>query len=172
MGSKKPIVIRFLRYIARALILLCLALFLLVVLIHLPFVQSALTGRIEKFLQGKTQTEITLERISLDYRGNLSIAELFIPDQTGDTLLHLGNLAVSIRYLPLIRKEIRLRHLGLRHLRADIHSSADGTMNYQHLVDAFIGGEEDDIPDKPSEPINRPGWTFDLAGAPYFPCAH
>ncbi len=145
------------------LILLGLAL-LLLLLIQLPAVQNQLTGWAEDFLRKKTGADIAIGKVAINFRGNLLLKDIFVPDPARDTLLYLGRLEAGIRPRGLLGKKVQIKRIALDHVRADVHPLADGSMNYQYLLDAFAGAPAGE-PAAPETGSGGTGWDIQLPRA-------
>lgn len=87
---------------------------------------------------------------AVEYRfpARLTIRDIYLADQQGDTLLYVGELYAHFSPLALSHKEIHFSHVHLQNVVGDIHRLPDSTWNYQFLVDAFRQEEE-----RPRDPM-------------------
>ena len=87
---------------------------------------------------------------AVEYRfpARLTIRDVYLADQQGDTLAYVGELYAHFSPLALSHREIRFSHVRLRNVVADIHRLPDSTWNYQFLVDAFKQEEQ-----RPRDPM-------------------
>jgi len=144
---------------------LLLLLFLVVVLLNLPFVQDRLTGYAESYLSEKTGVSITVEKIAINFLGRLLVREVLVPDQQRDTLLHLGKLEVGVQLGGLLNKQVRIQRVELDDVLVDLHPVRDTVMNYQFLIDAFSGGLEAEPEPSTEEKKDGAAWDIVLPGA-------
>ena len=87
---------------------------------------------------------------AVEYRfpARLTIRDIYLADQQGDTLLYVGELYAHFSPMALSHKEIHFSHVHLQNVVGDIHRLPDSTWNYQFLVDAFRQEEE-----RPHDPM-------------------
>ena len=76
---------------------------------------------------------------AVEYRfpARLTIRDIYMEDQQGDTLVYVHELYAQFSPTALRNKEIRFSHVRLQDVVADVHRLPDSTWNYQFLVDAF-----------------------------------
>ena len=80
----------------------------------------------------------------VEYRfpARLTIRDIYLEDQQGDTLAFVGEAFAQFSPLALRHGEIRFSHVRLKDVVADVHRLPDSTWNYQFLVDAFASEEQ------------------------------
>ena len=81
---------------------------------------------------------------AVEYRfpARLTIRDIYLADQQGDTLAFVGEAFAHFSPLALRDGEIRFSHVRLKDVVADVHRLPDSTWNYQFLVDAFRSEEQ------------------------------
>src|SRR5688500_15136944 len=88
---------------ARVLLKIVLFLFIFFIFIFLllltPPVQSFLTVKVENFLEEKLQTKVEIGRISITLPNKLSLQNVYLEDQSKDTLLSGGEIKARINFL-------------------------------------------------------------------------
>ena len=88
----------------------------------------------------------------VEYRfpARLTIRDIYLEDQQGDTLVFVGEAFAHFSPLALREGEIRFSHVRLRDVVADVHQvpsdqgPGDKVWNYQFLVDAFASKEPEE----------------------------
>ncbi len=157
------------RVVVRVLSILMVIVLLLLALINLPFVQDRITDYAESYLSERTNTPISVEKISINFLGHILVRELWIPDQQQDTLLHLGKLEVGFQLRELFRKRIQIKSVELDDVQVNVHPERDTVMNYQFLIDAFGGSSaEESGPEfspAPDDGEATGGWEVVLSNA-------
>lgn len=127
---------------ARVLLKIILFLFLFFVFIFLllltPPVQNFLTIRVENYLEEKLQTKVEIGRISVMLPNRLSLQDVYLEDQSKDTLLAGGEIKARINFLQLFENELRVKDIQLSDITAKVKRELpDTTYNFQFIVDAF-----------------------------------
>ena len=138
--EKKPV--NYPRKIARILLktILFLLLFILVIflLILTPPVQRFMTGKVENYLQDKLNTRVDVGRISFGLSGNISLRDIYIEDQSKDTLISGGTIRANLNLFKLFSNEVLVKDLELQNITAKIKRTLPDTVfNFQFIVDAF-----------------------------------
>src|SRR5690349_1444826 len=83
-------------------------LLVLALVIQIPYVQHKLTAKAVGFLKDKIGTEVRLDHISLSFPKKVVLEGLYVEDQSTDTLLYAGRLAVNTDLWALTHNEIDL----------------------------------------------------------------
>src|SRR6476620_6494656 len=91
--------------IARILLKVVLFLFLFIVLVFIlvltPPVQRFLTGKVQNYLQHKLNTRVEIGSISFGLSGKVGLQDIYIEDQTKDTLVAGGTIKTHLSLLKL-----------------------------------------------------------------------
>lgn len=143
MMKQEPKKINYARKIARILFKVLVFAFLLIVflfiLILLPPVQHFLTSKAETYLQNKLKTRVEVGSISFGLSGKVALQDVYIEDQTKDTLLAGGSIKSHLNFLKLFSNEIQIKDIELQNIRAKVKRVLPDTVfNYQFIVDAFV----------------------------------
>lgn len=151
----------------RALIGLLLLPFVLValaaLLIYVPPVQNALRGKAVSYLEEKTGTTVRLDHFDLRFPIGLTLEGLFVADERGDTLLHVGTLKTQIGLRALFDKRIVLKSVDLSDVRATVVQFQDSTFNFDFIITAFAGEGSAASP-TPSDTSAGSGFTIEAVG--------
>lgn len=138
------------------------------ILLHLPFVQDYLTGKVENYLRGQLQTRISIGGIYFGLPGSLSIRELYMEDQMGDTLVYSRHFSASVSPLALLKKEIDISRIELKGFRGGIsRDEEDAAFNFSFIIESFSGEKDPgDKPDgKEETSATEDGWKIKIQGA-------
>ena len=87
--------------------------------ITVPAVQTRLKYAIEKTLQNRLNSEVSIEHFSLDFPKSLEFNETLVSKNESDTLLHLNKFSVNIKFPPLLRKQINIQNIKLKNGKGD-----------------------------------------------------
>ena len=124
-------------------------LILIAVLIQLPAVQNFAKDKAVTFLQDKIKTPVRLEQISISFPKEVVIKGLYLEDQSKDTLISAGMIAVDISIFKLISSEIEISNFELKDAVAKISKTKDSVFNFDYIVQAFASNEPKDPNSKP-----------------------
>ena len=87
---------------------------LLVVVFSLPSVQTKLAGRLTSYLNQTYDTQIAIDRLGLNWQGNIDLRDLYIKDHHQDTLIYAGQLQTSIlSFSNLLKTDVSLGYVTL-----------------------------------------------------------
>src|SRR6185437_1576002 len=99
----------FLWIIASILFLIMLVL----ILIQTSFVQNFARKKVVSYLQKKLKTEVQIGKLGVDFPTTLSLQNIFIADQSKDTLVFGKEIKVNIDMVKLISKNIDIKEITL-----------------------------------------------------------
>lgn len=137
--GKKP---DYVRKTARILMKVILFLLLFVVLLFLfaltPPAQRIATSKVENYLQKKLKTKVEIGSISVGLSGWINLKDVYVEDQTKDTLIAGGNIQAHITLTKLIANEVEVKEITLDHITAKIKRILPDTVfNFKFVADAF-----------------------------------
>lgn len=139
------------KWIGRILLGLLLLLLLLVLLIHTAPVKNFIRGKLEAYLQKKTQSEIHIAAVNYRLPKWVELDGVFFRDKAGDTLLYGDKLRVDVNMLKLLKGQYEVSHIELGGILVNISRKAgDSSFNYQYLINAFAGKTPDTTTKKES----------------------
>jgi len=123
---------------------------LVAISLTIPAVQNFVKDKVVSYLKTKTGTEISLERIRINFPTGLQLDKFYVQDLKKDTLLYAGRLAVQLDMIGLIRNRIAVSNIELDHVNANMYRlNPDTSFNYQFLVNAFVSAEKE--PETPKD---------------------
>lgn len=125
--------LRFLLYTLGTLLLLVTG---LLYALTLPPVQRRLTREAQAFLQKKLETRVEIGSIGLQFPYHLSLDKFLLEDQSGDTLVQVGSLLVTVDMWKLLDQRIELQRITLKNASAFLHRR-DSIYNFDFIVKAF-----------------------------------
>ena len=124
-------------------------LILIAVLIQLPPVQNFAKDKAVTFLQNKIKTPVRLDHISISFPKEVVIEGLYLEDESRDTLISAGQIAVDISLFKLISSEVEISNFELKDAVAKIKKTKDSVFNFDYIVQAFASSEPKDPNAKP-----------------------
>ena len=146
---------RIIRILLRVFAVVLVLVFVLIISINIPAVQTFIAGKIIKALREKTGTEISLGSVKIAVPNTVNINDLLLLDKNADTMLYLHSLSADISLFALIRNQVSVKSLALENVVANIHrEDSTGAFNFQFLVDLFApdSNAKPDLTDKPGKP--------------------
>ena len=164
-------------YILVSLVFLIL---LLVLSLQTSPVQNFARGKVENFLEKKLKTRVDIGKLNINFPNSVLLKNVYIEDQTKDTLVSGGLLKVDLSMLKLLKNEIQIKEINVKDITAKIKRvGTDTVFNYQFIVDAFMGdqtkvSEKQDTStlkmDIDNIIVDNSTWT--KAGTGLYPCIH
>ncbi len=122
--------------IASVLLLIVLVL----ILIQVPAVQNFARKKIVSYLENKIHTKVEIGKLDIDFPTALSLQNVYIEDQSKDTLLYGGEIKVDISMMRLLRSDIEIQEILLSNITAKVkRMPPDSSFNFQFIADAFMG---------------------------------
>jgi hypothetical protein len=139
-SGKKP---NYVRKAARILMKVILFLMLFVVVLFLfaltPPAQKIATNKVENYLQKKLKTKVEIGSISVGLSGWINLKDVYVEDQTKDTLIAGGNIQAHVTLRKLLTNEVEVKEITLDHITAKIKRILPDTVfNFKFVADAFI----------------------------------
>ncbi len=130
-----------LSYILVSVILLFLLVFIFV---QTPPGQNFVRNKVENFLQKKLKTEVEIGKLDINFPNSVILKNVYIEDQTKDTLISGGMLKVDLNMLQLLTNEVQIKEIYLENITAKIKRvNQDTVFNFQFIVDAFMSNQKD-----------------------------
>ena len=113
-----------------------LGIFLFLIFTAIQFFQSDyIQGRIQKKINTSIPGQLKWKHLRLSLiKGEIELADIFLLGSSGDEIAALDRLWINIDWLPLLRREIAIRHFNAKHPQVRIRLEKDGKLN---LVRAF-----------------------------------
>ncbi len=130
---------RVLAWILASLIFLII---LILILVQLPAVQNFARKKVVSYLENKLHTKVEIGKLDIKFPTALSLQNIYIEDQSKDTLLYGGELKVDLSMFKLLKSDIAIQEISLNNIIAKIkRTPPDSVFNFQFITDAFMGGK-------------------------------
>lgn len=111
---------------------------ILIVLLHLPPVQTFLGSTVATALAQKFGTEVSVGKINLGFFNRIIIDDVRMLDQKGDSMIYASRLSAKVDLLPLKDGKISVSSAQLFGLRANIYKqNAKSDLNIQFMLDSL-----------------------------------
>ena len=111
---------------------------ILIVLLHLPPVQTFLGSTVATALAQKFGTEVSVGKINLGFFNRIIIDDVRMLDQKGDSMIYASRLSAKVDLLPLKDGKISVSSAQLFGLRANIYrQNAKSDLNIQFMLDSL-----------------------------------
>jgi translocation and assembly module TamB len=129
--------------IARVTMKVILFLFLFVTLVALflltPPGQRFATNRVESYLQKKLHTRVEIGSLSIGLPRKLVLHDVYLEDQTKDTLMSGGTIKADIELFKLFSNQVIIHSLEMNDITTKVKRILPDTVfNFQFVIDAFV----------------------------------
>lgn len=121
----------------------------LVFSLQIPSVQNFVKDKLINYLEDKIQTEVSLERIYIDFPNSLVMENFFLAGEDVDTLLYVSSLDVGLDIPKLIQNRANITSIDLKKIRANVVRDQEGNFNFDYIINAFATDEEEESESKP-----------------------
>ena len=139
-------VVKTLKFLGKAVLVLLLLLISIILLIHTQPVQKRLTSRLTNYLSTKIGSRVEIERVKFSVLGNLSIDQLQVWDMDSIRILSVKEIKLTTDLFDLISGDFIFNDLYIEGVNAELDEYEDG-LNIQYILEAFIAkGLKDTVP--------------------------
>ncbi|MEO8567798.1 MAG: AsmA family protein, partial [Ginsengibacter sp.] len=138
------------RVVAWILASLIFLVVLVLILIQVPAVQNFARKKVVSYLENKLHTKVEIGKLDIKFPTALSLQNIYIEDQSRDTLLYGGELKVNISMFKLLKSDVEIQEISLNNIIAKVkRTPPDSVFNFQFITDAFMGeqSKENTTPD-------------------------
>ncbi|MEM7574232.1 MAG: translocation/assembly module TamB domain-containing protein [Bacteroidota bacterium] len=147
---------RLLRISKRVFLSVFLLTLLLIIAVHLPFVQRWLGKQAGNILSDTLQTEVTVGRVVVQLPTVLGLREVAVLDPTKDTLASLEHLQVGVQLFSLLQSRVVIHSVEISDLYGNFIQT-DSSSNFQFLAEAFVTS-----PDSSQVSNQNSSWVIEL----------
>lgn len=111
---------------------------LLIVLMHLPSVQTFLGKEVAETLADKFGTKVEVGKVNLGFFNRIIIDDVMMYDQQGDSLIYASRLSAKIDYMAATQGKISVSSAQIFGLRANLYrQTAKSPANFQFVLDSL-----------------------------------
>lgn len=111
---------------------------LLIVLMHLPSVQTFLGKEVAEALVDKFGTKVKVGKVNLGFFNRIIIDDVMMYDQQGDSLIYASRLSAKIDYMAATQGKISVSSAQIFGLRANLYrQTAKSPANFQFVLDSL-----------------------------------
>jgi len=127
------------RIVIKVILFLLLFMVILFLLVLTPPVQRFATTKVENFLEKKLKTRVEIGSISIGLPRKVVLNDIYLEDQTKDTLISGGTIKADIALFKLLSSEVEINSLELKDITAKVKRTLpDTAFNFQYIIDAFL----------------------------------
>src|SRR5690606_33820890 len=115
----------------------------LIIVIQVPSVQNFAKNGLVSYLEKKIHTKVELQKIDIGFPNKLSLENLYLEGQKGDTLLYAQSMKVGLNMWQLLRNKADITSINFQDLKVNVVKNSEGFFNFQYIIDAFAVDEEE-----------------------------
>ena len=117
---------------------------LVILFLQTPPGQNFIRGKVESSLQNKLHTKVVIGKLDINFLNSITLKNVYIEDQTKDTLISGGQLKVQLDMLKLFSNEVQIKEINLQNITTKIKRvNQDTVFNFQFIVNAFMSNQKD-----------------------------
>lgn len=103
------------------------------ILLQFSGIQNSVANYIAYSLSKKLDTRIEIGRVDYRFFNKLALTDLYIEDQSQDTLLHAGRLTTAFEFRSLFTKQLVFKRIEAEKLYGNIKTDSTGVSNIDFL---------------------------------------
>ncbi len=115
--------------------------------INSPLGQKTVRNQLDKFIGNKINTEYHLGEIKYSIPDWIIINDLYLEDQSKDTLVKAAEIRIDLDMLALLKSTVAINKVELKDGLVKLYNTENKSeFNYQFLIDAFAGDSTSEEP--------------------------
>jgi hypothetical protein len=131
--------------------IILLLLLLLCGLLTIPSFQTSLTQKVTDELKSRFGVDISVGYVGINFKGNIVMEDLYLPDCNKDTLAYIKRLEAGFNPATVWSdSKLTLSKVALDSFKIYVSSNAD-IYNFEYLIDAFSSTDTTDVDTTPSK---------------------
>ena len=139
MSTAKERLFKILKITGKVFLGILIFIILLLLFIRSPWGQNIIKDQFISSVEKKTGANIELEKLFIEFNGDIQIDKLYIEDPEGDTIAYSESISANIGIWPLIKgSSFSLNELDVQTLKANvIRKDSVAGFNYEFLLNAY-----------------------------------
>ena len=131
--------------------IILLLLLLLCGLLTIPSFQTSLTQKVTDELKSRFGVDISVGYVGINFKGNIVMEDLYLPDCNKDTLAYIQRLEAGFNPVTVwCDSKLTLSKVALDSFKIYVSSNAD-VYNVDYLIDAFSSSDTTEVDTTPSK---------------------
>ena len=128
-----------LKYIFWIILTLLLIFYIIpAVAFQIPYFQKKISEEASKTLHEKLGVEVSIGNVNFEFFNKIILKDLYLEDQSGDTLFQAKRLSAGFEFLPLFKGRLRFETVQLFSFQFNLNKeSTESPLNLQFVIDAF-----------------------------------
>ena len=110
----------------------------IIILLHIPSIQTYIGGCVADALCDKFGTKVKVGRVDLGFINRLILDDSYMQDKNGEQMLRVSRISVKINLLALANRQIEITSAQFFGLHANLYKATpEAKPNFQFVVDAL-----------------------------------
>lgn len=147
---------KLIRHIINGIIWVVVGLYVLIILlIHIPPIQSSLGGLTASAISEKLGTRVHVGRIDLGFLNRIIIDDVLIYDRQNKEMIKAARISVRIDFLPLLENKISISSAQIFGTHIQLYQqSKDSPANFRFVLDALASNDNNNEKTTPDIRVN------------------
>jgi len=139
LSTAKKRLFKVLKITGKVFLGILILLLLILLFIRSPWGQNIIKDKFISSIEEKTDAKINLDKIFIQFNGDIQVDDLYIEDPKGDTIIYSNSISANISVWPLISGDgFSLNSLDANNVKANIiRKDSTNGFNYEVLMKAF-----------------------------------
>lgn len=120
---------------------------------HSSTLQTLVAEKAIQPLNERLGTNLQVGHVRLQFPLRVTLQDVYLPDENGDSLAYIGRLYVHLSPMSLKNKGLHFHNIEIDRLRVDAHPLSDSSYNYTFFVEALSALPKD---------TSSSGWIHDV----------
>ncbi|MDR3061011.1 MAG: translocation/assembly module TamB domain-containing protein [Dysgonamonadaceae bacterium] len=109
-------------------------------LLQVPYVQDKISEKASTVLHNKLGVEVKIGKVDFELFNKLILKDLYLEDQSGDTLFQAKRLGAGFEFFPLLKGRLRFESIQLFSFQLNLNKETiNAPLNIQFVLDSFAG---------------------------------
>jgi hypothetical protein len=112
-------------------------------LLQIPYFQKKIAHVVTGYLEEKIGTQVQVQQVDFRLFNQLILKDVYLEDQSGDTLLSAKRVAAGFDLIPLFKNQFRFSSVQLYTFTVHLNKETqESPLNIQYIIDAFQNKKE------------------------------
>jgi len=133
-----------LKYIVWILLIAVLVLYIIpATLLQVPYFQKKIAKIATEYLEERIETDVQIGRVEFQLFNKLILKNIYLEDQSGDTLFTAKRVAVGFDFIPLFKQKFHFSSAQIYTFTLKLNKETPvSPLNIQYIIDAFQSDKE------------------------------
>ncbi len=109
-------------------------------------IQNYIVEQLTEFLEEKTGAEFEIDHVSMKFFNKITLQSVHISDLESKKIVAIDNVDAKINLLSLLKGDVHIESITADNIKANLYTDANGNLNIQFLIDAFMPEEKKETP--------------------------